>query len=304
MLGRLLAVDELAKRKDPESVKRLKQLLNEDAFYGVRIAAAQALRSMQTDAAFEALAASAKQKDARVRQEVVSQIGQFYREAALELSKAVLEKEKNPTIEAAAIRSLGAYGKKQVDSILIRELNSDSFHNILGDAAINAMKAQSDPDYINPILACLHEREEKFTTGGFARGLETLAYLAHEQEKKDAVREFLLQNVNSKKERIQVAALNSLGTLGDVKAMAVLEKFAAASKESPQRSAAEKALASLRDSRKSSVELGNLRNEVLSLQKENRDLRKEFDDLKKRIESVLPDAALVSTNKTGGKRKK
>ena len=110
--------------------------------------------------------------------------------------------------------------------------------------------------------------------------------------------------IELRRERVQLAALNSLGTLGDVKAMAVLEKFASASKESPQRSAAEKALTSLRDSRKSSVELGNLRNEVLSLQKENRDLRKEFDDLKKRIEAALPEAGLISTNKAAGKRRK
>ena len=143
----------------------------------------------------------------------------------------------------------------------------------------------------------LRERGEEFRASGFARGLETLAYLAREQEKKEVVREFLLENLNNKKERVQMAVLNALGTLGDAKAIPVLEKFASASKESPERSAAEKAITSLRDSRKSSVELGSLRNEVLSLQKENRDLRKEFDDLKKRMESALPQAGTVTTNK-------
>jgi len=304
MLGRLLGVDELGKRKDQDSVKRLKQLLNEDSFYGVRIAAAEGLRSIQTDAAFEALAASNKQRDARVRRAVVSEIGQFYRETALDVSKSILASEKNPEIQATAIQSLGAYNKKQVDSVLIRELNSESFHNILGDAAISAMRSQSDPDYINPILACLRQRVEEFRASGFARGLETLAYLAREQEKKEVVREFLLENLNNKKERVQMAVLNALGTLGDAKAIPVLEKFASASKESPERSAAEKAITSLRDSRKSSVELGSLRNEVLSLQKENRDLRKEFDDLKKRIEAALPQAGSLSSNKPAsfGKR--
>jgi hypothetical protein len=159
------------------------------------------------------------------------------------------------------------------------------------------MRAKNDPDFINPIIGCVQEREEKFTTGGFARALDTLAYLAREQDKKDAVRELLLQNVNSKKSRVQLAALSGLGILGDAKATAVLEKFASGAKESPERNAAEKALAALRDGRKSPVELGSLRNEVLALQRENRDLKKQFEDLKRKVESTLPPSMVVKTNR-------
>ena len=45
-------------------------------------------------------------------------------------------------------------------------------------------------------------------------------------------------------------------------------------------------MASLRDARKPSVELSQLRNEVLNLQKENRELRKDFDELKKKLEAT------------------
>ena len=111
------------------------------------------------------------------------------------------------------------------------------------------------------------------------------------------MRELLLQNVNSRKSRVQLAALNGLGTLGDARAMAVLEKFASAPKESPERTAAEKALALLRDGRKSSVELGTLRNEVLTLQRDNRDLKKQFEDFKRKVESTLPPSIVTQTNR-------
>jgi len=120
---------------------------------------------------------------------------------------------------------------------------------------------------------------------------------AREQQKKETVREFLLKHVNDKRKPIQLAAINALGTLGDAKALSVLEKFAEAPKESSDRAAAEKAVASLRDSRKTSVELGTLRNELLSLQKENRELRKQFDDLKKKIEAAIPQTATLRANK-------
>src|SRR5262249_3906774 len=151
MIGRLLAVDEIAKRKDPKSVNQLKRVLNEDSFYGVRVAAASGLRSMQTDEAYEALAASLKQKDARVRIAVVRGIGGFYRVPAFELSEKILETEKNPDIIAAALANLGASHQKGIEELLIRFLNTDSFHNTISLAAIGAMRAQDNPAYITPI---------------------------------------------------------------------------------------------------------------------------------------------------------
>ena len=85
---------------------------------------------------------------------------------------------------------------------------------------------------------------------------------------------------------MQSAAINGLGNLGDPSAIAVLEKFTSSPKDSPERTAAERAIASLRDDKKPSVELGSIRGEVLTLQRENRDLRKDLDDLKKKIEAL------------------
>ena len=57
--------------------------------------------------------------------------------------------------------------------------------------------------------------------------------------------------------------------------------------QSPERTAAEKALTALRENRPASAELGTLRTEVLNLQKENRDLRKDLDELKKKLEAAI-----------------
>ena len=97
------------------------------------------------------------------------------------------------------------------------------------------------------------------------------------------MREFLTGYVNHKKRTIRLAALSALGTLGDPKAIAALEKFATASKESPERTTAEKAVADLRAARKPVDDFKNLRSEVLDLQQQNRELRKELEDLKKKV---------------------
>jgi aminopeptidase N len=302
--GRLLAIEQLSGKKD--ALGKLKDTLNNDSFYAVRLAAAQAIRAIQTDEALEALRASAQQSDARVRREVVSAIGGFYREASQDALQTILKEEKNPDIQAAALTSLGSYAKPDVRDEILKALGSTSYRNALADAAITAIRAQADTSYITSLLNILQQREAAFTSSGFARGLDTLARLAANEDKKDAVRELLLKHLNSAKQRVQIAAVNALGALGDPKAIGPLEKLTAVPRESPLRTAADRAVASLRDTKKPSAEVGTLRNDVLSLQRENRDLRKDLDDLKKKLEalSAKPAADKATKNAPPSKPKK
>ena len=293
MPGRLLAIEQLADKKDKQAVAKLNQALNNDSFFGARLEASKALRSIHSDEALAVLLASTRQSDARVRRQVVADIGGFYRDTAFASARQTLDGEKNPDIVATAIRNLGGYAKPEVPDTLRRFLNSESFRNELADAAIDAMRSQDDPAYIAPLLETLPKREADFTSRDFGQALGTLAYLARNEENKTAVREFLLGYVNHKKRNIQIASINALGTLGDPQAIAVLETFASASKESRERTAATRAVASLRANRKPVDDFKNLRQEVLDLQKANRDLSKEFDTLKKQVEvreTMPPDS--------------
>ncbi len=289
--GRLIAIEQLARQKDHESVARLKEALNSDSFYGVRLEASRALRSIHSDEALEALLSSTQQADARVRRQVVDEIADFYRDTAYADAIRVLNSEKNPDILAEAIRSLAGYAKPEVRDTLLKYLNSESYHNSLAEAAIEAIRSQDDPADIAPLTDTLSKREAAFSSGGFGHGLNALAYLARNEDKKDRVREFLIGYVNHKRKTVQVAAIDALGALGDTKAVAALEKFATAGQDSPERSAAERAVARLRAARKPVDDFKNLRGEVLDLEKQNRELRKELDDLKKKVEATAPPPA-------------
>ena len=298
MPGRVIAAEQLGTKKERGAVAKLKDALNNDSFYGVRIAASQALRSIQSDQAYDALLSSAKQSDARVRRQVLSDISGFYRDRSYEFAKRVLDDDKNPDIRARALTTLGAYHKEAISDTLTKYLRGESYKNVLEEAAIGGMRAQGDARYIEPLMKELREREKRFTSGTFARGLETLAYLARQEEKKDAVREFLVSHVNHKRSRIQLAALSALGTLNDSKAIPVVEKFVTDTAQTPERAAAEKSLTALRENRPAAAELGTVRTELLNLQKENRDLRKEFDDLKKKIDSLAPSSEKPAKTKS------
>jgi aminopeptidase N len=285
MIGRMLAINQLGEKKDKDSVAQLKKTLNSDAFYGVRIEASRALRLIHSDEALEALLASTKQEDARVRRAVVAELSNFYRDTAYAAAAQTVKTEKNPDIISAAIGGMAGYSQPEVRETILKFLNSDSFRNELADAAVTAIRSQDDPAYLTPLLETLSKRETVFTSRGFASGLGTLAYIARNEQKKDSAREFLVGKVTDKRQRIQLAAIAALGTLGDPQALAVVEKFTLAAKETPERAAAERAVTSLRADRKPVDDFKNLRQEVLDLKKANRDLRKDLDDLKKKVEA-------------------
>jgi aminopeptidase N len=302
VIGRLLAVEQLKEKKDHETVAKLKEALNNDAFYGVRREAASALQSLHTDDALEALLASTHQPDARVRLRATSAIDGFYRDTAYVSARDTLASEKNPIILSSSIDALGKYARPEVHDALIKYLNSQSYRNRLTDAAIDAMRAQDDPAYLSPLQETLRTREPDFRSRGFASGLDILAYLARNEEKKEAVREFLLGYVNARKESIQIAAIRALATLGDSGAIDVLQTFANAAKDSPQQKAAEKAVADLRAARKPVDDFKNLRQEVLDLEKASREQSKELEDLKKQVAAKEATAPKSRSKSKPGKK--
>lgn len=288
VVGRLLAIEYFSGQSDHEAIEQLKSTLTHDPFYGVRIEAAKGLRSRHNDEAFNALVDSQDQSDPRVRIQVVEAIGSFYSEKARDIALDTLDHSKNTMIQASALRSLGAYSSPQIHDAILKSLHSTTYKNELANMSFEAMRLQDDPVWIAPLMETLSQNERDFTRGGFSSGLETLAYLARKEENKDAVREFLTARLTHKKKSIQHAAISALGTLGDPRAIAAVEKFTGTDTDNPERSLAERTIATLRSERKPVDDFKNLRQEVLDLQKANRDMRKELDALKKKVETAKP----------------
>ena len=286
VIGRLKAVEALEKKKDKKTIDKLKAVLNNDPFYGVRLRASEALEKIHTNEAFDALADSLDQEDARVRNDVVQYIGDFYRPESLELTRKILRTEENPAILEGAVRNLGLYHDKKGRRLIMKYLNSRSFRNEVASAAIEAIRMLDESFFIGPLQQILTEREDQLQSWNFARALETLARISRNEEDKTKVRQFLLGYVNHPRETIQAGAIRALGALGDVKAIPVLETFTSDEPESRIERAADRALKDLRD-RKELVpqEIIQLRETVDTLRKETDRLKDDLDDIKKRMEA-------------------
>lgn len=289
MMGRLLAVRALSKQKDKAGVAKIARALREDRFYGVRIEAAKALQAVHTDESFAALRESPAQKDARVRQAVVRAVASFYGDDSLAALREVAKAESNPDIVSDAVEALGKYPHDKVSSLLVATLHRDSYRNHIADAAVRAMRAQDVPSYIQPLLQQLRESESRFTSDGFGRGLETVAYLARNEDYREPVRQLIASHLNHPKEKIRVEAIKALGTLEDPRSLPLLESYPVEPSERPENKAAAEAVTKLNGKKPQSKEVNDLRKEILDLQKKLGDLRKEFDALEKKVEPEKPE---------------
>jgi len=286
VIGQLRAIDALKKKKDKKTVEKLKDVLNDDPFYAVRRNASSALREIHTNEAFEALADSLVQADARVRQQVVSNISNFYRSETLTLLKRTLRNEKNPAILVVAIRNLGLYHHKSTRRLLLKYLKSVSFRNGLATAAVEAIRMQDEPFFIVPLQRVLDEREMDFRSWSFTRGLSTLAHISRNEDDKTKVRNFIAGYVNHPKNRIQAGAIGALGTLGDPKAIPIVETFSNDEPDDSIERAAERALKQLREHKQLVPdEIVRLRETVDEFRKETDKIKNDLDDIKKRLDA-------------------
>jgi aminopeptidase N len=291
VVGRFIACEQLGERKDRESVTKLKETLNSDPYWGVRVAASRMLGAMRTDEAFAALDSSTQQKDARVRKQVVTDVLGFYRPEAFDRALEIVGREKNPDIIAAALRALDASSNTNANAVLLRYLRSDSWRQHLAETAITTMRAKDDPSFIEPVREELAKRATEFTSrGAIGSVLDAVAFLAREEENKDSVRDLLGGFVNHPRPSVRLAALKALGTLRDERAVPILQRFAA-NEKSPEGRAAKTSIEAIRDTRRGGAEVGALRRELLELQKQNRELRRDVDALKGKIDASAKASA-------------
>lgn len=298
VVGRALALERLAGMKDRDTMARLRKVLNEDSFHALRTEASRMLRAIHDDEALDALLTSLAQSDARVRMQVIADIGTFYDEKAYAAGLKLLEAEKNPEIAAQALRDLAGYAKPEVKERILKSLQQKSYNDVLATAAMAAMRSQDDPEYIPVLIKFLAGKTNEPGSRALMTGMEPLGYLARNETDKTLVREFLMAQLAQDRKRVRAAALSGLGKLGDTKALATVEKFMSGQRRDAERQAAERAAGELRAYRRPVEEVKGLRQEVLDLQKSDRELRDEIEKLRKDLEKahspLLPPRAGAS----------
>ena len=286
MVGRLLACKLLGERKTHESVAMLEKVVNEDPFFGVRIAATESLAKHETDDAYRVLENCwKKQTDARVRSAVVKRMVGRFAERTPDLISQILRDERNPAIQTVAIGALGRFHGAESRSRLVAYLQSNSFRNELAVAAISAIKQQNDASFKEPLMKVLTQNESRFSSRDFAQGLETLGLISKSLKKKDEVRDFLLKYIHHPMSRIRNSTMIALGSLGDATVVSILESFIDTGDVGVSK-VAQRAIDALRETKPTvPAELVELRKDMATMKKESEKLQTELKDLRNQIKA-------------------
>lgn len=297
-IGRLLAAAALGGRKDRDSLDRLGEVLKSDPFHGVRVEAARSLTKTQTKEAFDVLAASLDQGDARVRKEVVAGLAKFYSESACAALREQVTKERNPDILADALAALGKYPNAEIRPLLLASLDRESFRNRVASSAIQALRLSPDPALAKPLRDHLAANVAKYPTNDYGRALDVLAEISKEGDDatRDETRRFLLAALEDPKEGLRRAAIGALGALGDPRSLGALRTFAdSGAPERPETKAAGEAIRKLSAERPQAAEVEDLRREVLSLRDELRQVSERLETMRKENEANSKAEAKAKT---------
>ncbi|MEO6784833.1 MAG: M1 family aminopeptidase, partial [Chthoniobacteraceae bacterium] len=296
VIGRMLAVQSLGGKKDAASAEQLRQVLNGDAFHGVRSEAATALKKMNTPEARTALSQSLAQPDARVRRDVVEALAAFPHPDAWQALWKQSQVEKNPGVLAAIIRTWGARpGDAEVSAALRKFVATKSYHSAIAAAAIAALRAQDDGSAVPLILREFGGIASELDAREKAQVLDALAFLARDERNpnRDAVLALFAQQLNHDDEHLRAAAAKSLGTLRNPKALALLQPLVAVQKpwNDPVRAAAEKSIQAIEAEQAKPQEFKDVWTKMQELQKKTEELEKQIEKLGKKVAPEKPAAA-------------
>ena len=280
VVGRLLACGALAERKTKDSVAALKAALQNDPFYGVRIEAATALEQIGTDDAFQALALSLEQPDARVRLHVVQKIGKIYRPEARDLLLEIAGQEANPAIAAAAIGGLDKYQGRDVSRALRQALAVRTLDNEQAIAALRAIGRRRSTAMRENVISALEHHAKESNSEAVRAALNTLARISDRPKGREAVYDVIAKFVQHPRRAFQIAAVRALGRLGDRRAQTILKPLAGRPHRDRLASAAAEALEQIeKESPTAPKEIASLRSEI-------RKMREELDELQEEVEDV------------------
>ncbi len=212
-LARIQAAYNLAKVSTLDNVKVLKSALLKDKHWGVQCEIASALESMETDHALNALIECLeKVKDNRVKSAILSAIGEFHTSTAFDVARKYVDVKDSYVVPMAALAAIGKSQNEKALEVVKKNLDRESFMDEVQAGAIRALTALGTKEAIE-LLA------ERTKRGHSERArLSAIRQLPKTSTNKDKVLTTLLDLTKDPYILVQLAAVNSLGDLGDPRA--------------------------------------------------------------------------------------
>lgn len=270
VVGRVRAARALAEEGSREAVDALAAALRDDPFWGVRAEIADLLGARGGERATAALIAALSDPHPKARRRVVAALGAVRRPEAGAALKA-LATDPSLQVEGEVVKSLGRLRDPEARAWAERLLGRSSWGEVLRARAAEGLGFLRDATAAEPLLALTGDA---VPTRARAAACAALGRLGDEVEAvRTAAVERLVLLAEGDNFRVQVAAIQALGTLKDERALPALSRVHGAAADGRCRRLAFEAMAAIRDGRTTPEGLQNLKKEVEGLADTTRRLR-------------------------------
>ena len=270
---------------DAKAIEGLADALKNDKFWAVRREAAAALGEIGTPAARDALLASTKDKDSRVRRGVYRALGNFRKDevAFKALAKAYREDGWYYPMNAAAL-ALAETRHAQAFETIVKGMDRRSQAEILTRGACMALANLRDERGLPELEKRTSDGYLEMVRYGSAWALGKLG--SFHESRRDDVLEALAVLVRDPNYRTRLGATLGLGELAYSKAEDELERISEAEPMSNLRTNARKAIATLREKHAESAKKVEQQEELDKLKDENKELRSRVTAIEARFEAI------------------
>jgi aminopeptidase N len=298
-LGRIEAAAGLGEEGDDESVAALKQCLFNDAFWGVRAAAATALGAVGTEAAETILLQALTELDAtrysRVRAAIATALGQFAAPQQAELAQrsaqalsTLLEKgDVSYVVESAAAGALGKTRAEGNVDLLLKVIDRPSWNHMVQRGIFAGLAASGEDRVVDTIAAYLTDASQHPTMRlAAAQGMWALGrnrYLYGEEARQRAVTALCYAVEHDSYDPVRIYAPVALLFFGEKRAIGVLEHAVTHELNTRAQRSIRVAVHVLRTGDTSDEQLKQLRTDLDFVREENRKLKEQLGAIAARL---------------------
>lgn len=285
-VDRVLAARALGARADAAAVTALRGALENDGFWAVRAAAATALGKTRRQDALDALVVARNQEHPRVRRAVAAALGEFRVDfapgnlrAADVLGAWVEGGDPSCFVEANAAAALGRVRAPRAVPILTAALGRRSYMDTIRARALDGLGASADETAL-PVVEAAIARNASFQSRRAA--VTALARLAEGTAHARRARERLEATLSDPDFRVRMDAATALVELGDVRALAAIERARATELDGRAKRRFRNAITQLQEKGTGGEKLRKLGEEVERLRGESDKLRERLEKLEAR----------------------
>lgn len=274
VMARVYAARELGKKGTAAATEALAAALLADNFWGVQAECAEALGKIHSEAALDALA-GAKVKHPKARRAVAAALGEWLGDRSAKALMPMLSKDESYYVEAEAARALGRTRSSLAFDAMVSALSKESHNDVIRASVFGGFCELRDMRALEVMKEWTVYGQPWQARLSAISSIGRLAHYSTDERHKLEVRE-LLEPLLEQDFRTVMNAIAGLEALGDVKAVAALEKCAAGALDGRIKRRAQNAASAIREGAGAPKELKALRDDYDTL-------KKDYDDLKNRL---------------------